>query len=194
MDITLDDFIQKYQNAYVFLKTKQGDILAKFEEATDNLIFYSAELGEIYITFDNAKKVIITKFPKIGIYNVGEYLFSLVYRVPEKQFKASPCNKNTAIKTVYLHNKLDINHDTLSETFNPNFPTKPEAKKLCVARGGVALSDKFGITLSDKNEYDLYYHLNKIGNINSTDLITVEYTPLLQEVKDFFGDDLVWKS
>ncbi len=194
MDITLDDFIQKYRNTYVFLKTASGNILTEFIEADRHLTFYEPDIGAIQVTFDNACRTIITKFPESGIYNFGDILFGFIYRHPERQFKASPCNGNTRIETVYTGDNQPVNFLNIKEAFLPFFPkNKNDAIKLIDKRGGVALNNRIGLTISNDDKYDLYYQLVKIGSIDANDNIKVTNTTLLQEVKDFFGG-LQWTN
>lgn len=194
MDITLDDFLQKYKNTFVFLKSSQGLILTEFIDHDNHLWFKEPELGTIQVTFDNAKKTIVTKFPKTGIYNFGDVLFGFLYRQPERQFKCCPHHQNTSIKEVFTEQFLPIDINTIKTAFDSKYPhSKKDAISLVNTRGGVALNSRFGVTLSDECDFNLYYNINHIGTIHQ-DKIDLHYQPLLQEVKDYFGEDLVWKS
>lgn len=194
---TLEDFIKKYRGTFVFLKTKHGDVLAKFMETNgDHLEFYSDEFGEIQLNLQNAWSQIDIRFPKTGLYNVGDSLFVKFYRIPERQWKRSPCRGNSAFYSLASNGLMaeipEINYPNLMETFYPWYPTEKRLAKIaCAKRGGVALNRNFGITLSDIADYNLFYGLSCIGTIKD-DKIDVQYQPLQQEVIDSFGG-LVWK-
>jgi len=196
MEDSLDDFIKKYRNTFVFLKYKESDLLVEFVDSDRNLIFHSPEVGQIVVRLENARKEIKCLFPKNGIYNVGSIGFSEFIRIPERQWKRSPCKSNCAIVNVAepLIAQTRINYESVSDCFTPQYPaTKLEAEQQVQKRGGVALNDKFGITLGDNSDYVLYYGLNAIGTISDSK-IDVQFPPLIIEVTDYFGKDLVWKT
>ena len=195
MDESIDDFTQKYKDAYVWLNLKGDLILTKFVGLTETaLLFQQPDIGDIRIKFEQAKRSIKTRFPKRGLYNLldGCVFF---YRIPQRQFKQSPCNGNCTMEQLGIPNAIhQINFDNLVSCFNPVYPkTKQQAIKLINEQGAVALSSKIGLTMSDNADYDLWYHNNLIGSITNSQ-VTVSYEPLRQEVIDHFGEDLVWKN
>ena len=198
MEESLEDFLKKYKGTFVFLETaKEKRRLVEFVTADENsLHFTSPETGSILVRFDNAKKVIRTVFPEVGLYNIGDTLFVDFFRVPERQWKRSPCRSNCAFG-IPLHNTMatpTIDYNTMSQAFAPWYPnSKEEAEKAIAERGGVALNTQFGITLSDTADYNLWYRLSCIGTIKDNQ-IKLNYIPLTQEVKDFFGENLTWTN
>ena len=190
---TLEDFIQKYKNTFVFLKYKNTQILTTFMDTQgDNLIFKSPDLGTIVLKNENAQNTIVTTFPKTGMYNINGHL-CLFYRIPERQYKRSPCDKNSAIRTIIGNARQRIDYDTIEQCFFPMFPkSKAEAITLVNKVGAIALNRNFAVSLADIGDYDLWYKGYIIGSITN-DVVDVEYEPLLQETQDYFGG-LVWTS
>lgn len=193
---TIEDFVKKYRNTFVFIKQKSQEYFVEFTESREaGLYFTSPSHGTFLLKYDNALSSIRTVFPESGIYNVGDKLFQEFIRVPERQWKRSPCNSNCIFNSLdyNLQQPHSINYETLYDCFFPKYPTSiKEACDSVQVRGAVALNRKFGITISDTADYNLYYGLNCIGSITNNK-ITVEYEPLRQEVIDYFGQDLTWK-
>lgn len=193
---TLEDFIQKYKNTFCFLKYKDKSILAEYVDNIDkNIIFLSQEYGKIIIKQEHAEEILDIRFPKKGLYNLSNIGFQFFYRVPERQYKRSPCNKNCAILNVLPFGpQVNVDKNSIEKCFFPEYPeTKQKAIKLINKNGGVALSDKFGVSLSDTADFNLYLYSSFIGTITN-DKINIEYIPVAQEVIDHFGKDLVWKN
>ncbi len=196
MEDTLDDFLQKYKGTFVFIKPGATEYLVQFKGVDDNrdLCFVSPKLGTVHIKFENAYEQICTRFPETGLYNVGDKSFSFFHRLPERQYKRCPHEQNSNIERIGDGAYHPVTYNTIEDCFFPTYPkNKAQAIIFVDIRGGTALNRSFGISISDTHDYDLWYLNNHIGYIKN-DKVLVEYEPIRQEVIDYFGKELVWKS
>lgn len=197
---TIDDFLQKYKNTFVFLKLKENEepTLVEFIEndGTKSLTFHNPTIGKIDIQYNTAWEKLSFKFPKKGLYNIPNKGFVLAERYPDRQYKRAPCNRNFLLTHIYGGTwDLAVNFEHISKCFYPIYPkNKEQAEKLIQKVGMVALSPEFGITIGDTQPYNLFYHRQFIGTINEKNEINLFYEPLRQETIDFFGDKLVWTN
>jgi len=189
---SLEDFRKRYKGTYLFLNFKGQDHLVRYDsDNEEDFCFFSPNYGDLLVDEDTARTQIKIKFPKPGLYNIQDDVYEFT-RNPLRQWKRAPCSDNSRLILITStltreYQYVDLTHQNVSFIFFPKYPNNLDTaiKELKTA---IALNQEFGITKhTEENIYILWYHCNPIGFVYpKTRTITVKYTPLYQEVIDFF--------
>lgn len=201
---TPEDFIRKYQHTFVFLdKDTQLENLFEFQQIQDerrgHLVFNNPTVGNVLLSLENQERVKI-KFPDPGCYNFAASGHTGFFnRMPERQWKRALCTQNSKVSYPFTAAVRWGGYDwaTLQDIFFPHYYSVQEAINVLNHRtssigNSMALSKLFTVV---KGKDTLYLAAGKslIGFVGP-EKIVVEYPPLVQEAKDFFGENLVWKT
>lgn len=201
---TPEDFIRKYQHTFVFLdKDTQMENLFEFDRIQDerrgHLVFRNPTVGEILLKLENQERVKI-KFPDPGCYNLFESgQTGFFNRVPERQWKRALCIQNSKISFPFNPGRRwgGYTWNDLNDLFFPTYIPIPAAMATIETKNtplgiSIALSKLFSIVKGKDATY-LAAGKSLIGFVRP-EKIVVEYPPLVQEAKDFFGEELVWRT
>lgn len=191
--MAIDEMKLKYQDTVLNLVKPDGEeVLAFYRGYEEPFHYFKDELGvDLKLKHETEYKV-ISKFPERRLFNHKKLALEFI-RLPNRQNKRGIC-KNTAriyspVRSLWADGAFSWDLSTIRDALFPKYPSCfEEAMKELYNKNviGIALNDKFMVSLSitnKPNQYHLFY-CNKLIGFVEGDTVHVKHPLFKQEVLD----------
>ena len=203
----MQEFSKRYTDTYIFCAPSEGEKahLYNVREIFEGKVhLFNLDYGEIILSeYSNA--VLEVRWPKRGLFNTKDN-FGFVYRIPDRQWKRAPCNKNVhfsfPMDEVLAKRLVSHNWSTsIYQAYSTDTYTIKQAISLLevhTTRVGLALNREWAVSLPTNNKENLYilwYGQVPVGEIYPKgNVIKMKYSHVTQELSDYLRDtEQSWK-